>query len=349
MSTLLQHLHDLVFVLREDFSETIGLLNEIVLGCAGKTTVDELVRVVDLGTESKHLAGFLSNSNGVTSKHLDGETENLGFSDGRGGVLTGRVEHGQHSEQSPWLVAFLDSNTERTETTTSELGSLCLVHVGIFLGAFREVQNGLGCTLGAGEGNTILDNDSGDTLGDRVERSEFLGLPALTEDFLGSGVTLKSENCDLVDGIKRLDVVGRSESSDSHHPVDILAFSDEWLTDGKLVGGESTSLVRAEDVDTSQRLNGSELLNNGLLLCKIGSSDSESGSSNDGKTDGDTNNQENEGVFKEIVVGVLWSRDLKVVEETANPGDEDPANDQDQQRRTDRVHDGLEMTLILGT
>jgi len=250
MSTLLQHLDDLVLVLWEDLSETISLLNKIVLSSTGETTVDETLRVVDLGTESQHLASFLGNSDGITSKHLNRETENLGFSDGGGGILTGRVEHGQHAEQLPFSITFLNGNTEGTETTTSELSGLGLVHIGVFLGAVGQIEDSLGGTLGASVTNTILDDNSSDTLGDRVERSEFLCLPALRKDLLGSWVTLESENGDFVNWVEGLDVVGRSESGDSHHPVDINAIGDEWLTDGELIGSERTGLVGAENIDT---------------------------------------------------------------------------------------------------
>ena len=250
MATLLQHLDDLVLVLGEDFSETISLLDEIVLSSSRETTVDETLRVVDLGAESKHLASFLGNSDSVASQHLDRETEDLGFGDGRCGILTGRVEHGQHAEQLPVSLTLLDSNTERTETTASKLGRLCLVHIGIFLGAAGEVQDSLGSTLGAGERNAILHTDRSDTLGDGVERSELLGGPALCEDLLCAWVSLEGENCDLVDGIEGLDVVRGGESRNGHHPVDIDALGDEGLADGQLIGCERTGFVRAKDVDT---------------------------------------------------------------------------------------------------
>jgi hypothetical protein len=67
MTTLLQHLDDLVLVFGEDFGETVGTLDEIVLGGTGETAVDELGRVVDLGSESKHLAGLLGDGNSVTT------------------------------------------------------------------------------------------------------------------------------------------------------------------------------------------------------------------------------------------------------------------------------------------
>ena len=250
MATFLQHLDDLVLVLGENFSETIGLLNEIVLSRTRKTTVDETLRVVDLGTESKHLASLLGNSDGITSKHLDGKTKNLGLSDGGSGILTRGVEHRQHAEQLPFLVTFLDSDTKRTETTSSELGSLSLVHVGGLLGAVAEVQDSLGSALGTDVLDTILLALGGDTLGDRVEGSELVSLPASREHFLGSWVSLEGEDSNLVDGVKRLDIVGRSESRDGHHPVDIDTLGDIGVANAELVGSEGTSLIGAEDIDT---------------------------------------------------------------------------------------------------
>ena len=67
VTTLLQHLYDLVFVFGEDFGETVGALDEVVLGSAGETAVDELGRVVDLGTECKHLASLLRDGDSVTT------------------------------------------------------------------------------------------------------------------------------------------------------------------------------------------------------------------------------------------------------------------------------------------
>lgn len=70
----MKHLDDLVLVLGEDFCETIGTLNQIVLQSTGETAVHELGGVVDFGAETKHLAGLLGNGDGITSKHLDGNT-----------------------------------------------------------------------------------------------------------------------------------------------------------------------------------------------------------------------------------------------------------------------------------
>ena len=266
VTTLLKHLDDLVLVLREDFSETVSALDKVVLGSTSETTADELGRVVDLGTESKHLASLLSDGNSVTSQHLDGNTELLGLNDGLSGILTRGVEHGQETEKNPVTVVLLVSDTERSETTASELGGLLLVEGSGDLIAVGEVDNGLGGTLGADVLVTTHVADSGDTLGDGVEGSELLSLPAHVEDLTSLGVAADGKNGNLVNGVERLQVVGRGKSSDSHHPVDVLALSDVGLTERELVGSERTSLVRAENIDTSKRLNSSELLDDSLLL-----------------------------------------------------------------------------------
>ncbi|KXT13275.1 hypothetical protein AC579_2498 [Pseudocercospora musae] len=291
VTTLLQHLDDLVLVLWEDLGETVGTLDEIVLGSAGETTVDELLGVVDLGTEGKHLARLLGNGNSVTSKHLHGNTELLGLNDGLSGILTWRVEHGKHTEEDPWLVVLL-------------------------------VENGLWCTLGAGEAVAAECADGGDTLGDGVERNEFLGLPVVLEDITSLGVALE---------------------------VDILALSDVWLADRELVGSESTGLVGAENIDTGKRLDGSELLDDRLLLGEVGGTDSQGGGGDDRQTDRHTDNEQDQDVLEEGVVRVLWGSDLEVAEETTDPGSENPEHDQDEQSGTDGVHDSLEVTLVLGT
>jgi hypothetical protein len=350
VTTLLEHFDDLVLVLGEDLSETISTLDEIVLSGTGKTTVDKLGRVVNLGTESKHLAGLLGDGDGVTSQHLDGDTELLSLNDGLGGILTGRVEHGQETKEDPVTVVLLVSDTKGTETTASELGSLLLVQVGGDLITVGEVDNGLRGTLGADVLVTTHVADGSDTLGDGVEGSELLGPPAHVEDLTSLGVAADGKDGNLVDRVERLQVVGRGESSDGHHPVDILALSDVRLTKRQLVSGKGTGLVRAENVNTSEGLNGGELLNNSLLLGEVGGTDSESGGGNNGKTDGDTDDEHDQGVVEKSdgLVGTLTSlRDGNVTEETTDPGQEDEEHDQDEKRCTDGVHDSLEVTLVL--
>lgn len=345
VTTLLEHLDDTVLVLGEDLGESVSALDKVVGDGAAKTTVDELLRVVDLGAEGKHLAGFLGNGNGVTSQHLDGNTELGSLKNGLGGILTRGVEHGQETKENPALVVLLVADTERSETTAGKLTILFTVDGSEFLDGVGKLENGLGGTLGADElvlAETALGSD---TLGDGVKGSELVGDPALLKDLTSLGVALEGEDGDLVNGVEGLEVVGRSKSGNSHHPVDILALNNKWITDGELVGSESTGLVRAENVDTSKRLDGSELLDNGLLLGEVGSADSQGGGGDDGQTDGNTNNEENKGVVEQVLGAGLGNPE--VVEETTNPGSENPEHDENEQGSTNVVHDSLEVTLVL--
>ncbi|TLD16715.1 uncharacterized protein PgNI_01314 [Pyricularia grisea] len=349
MATLLKHFDDLVLVLGENFGKTISALAKVVDSAASHVAVEELVRVVNLGTHGKHAAGLLGDSNGVTSKHLDGETESLSLSDGLGGILTGRVEEGKHAKHLPGAIGLLDGNSERTETTAGELGGLLLEETLLLVGAVADGKDGVGCTLAASVLDALVVADRGNTLGDGVEGSELLGGPALRNHLLGLGVALEGEDGDLVDGVEGLDVVARGESSDSHHPVDVNALHDERLADRKLVSGKSTSLVGAENVDTGKRLDSGELLNNSLLLGEVSGTDGEGGGGNDGQTDGDTNNEQNKNIVKQVDGAVLGVGNSQVTVETTNPGSEDENDDENQESRTDRVHDGLEVTLVLST
>jgi len=105
----------------------------------------------------------------------------------------------------------------------------------------------------------------------------------------------------------------------------------------------------AESATYSERFNGGELLHDRLFLGKISCSNGQCGRGNNWQTDRDTDNQEDEDVMEQVVGAVLGSCKLQVMEETADPGNENPADDQDQERRADGVHDSLEMTLILGS
>ena len=216
------------------------------------------------------------------------------------------------------------------------------------MGAVGEVEHGLRCTLGTNVSDTVLFDFSSDTLGDWVKRCELDSSPALLKNVTSFGVTLQCKNGDLVDGVERFDVVGRSKSGDSHHPVDVLALSDERLTDGKLVSGKSTSLVGTEDINTGKGLDSSELLDNGLLLGEVGGTDGESGGGDDWETDRDTDDKHDKSNGEESLGRLLWSSDTHVAEETTDPGDENPEDDEDKKSRSDGVHDSLEVTLVLG-
>jgi hypothetical protein len=115
VTTLLQHFDDLVLVLGENFSESICPLNKIVLSCTRKTTMNEFLRIVDLCAECQHLASFLSNGNGITSQHLDWDTELLGFDDRLGGIFARRIEHRQETAKRQALVDISKQVVQRTD------------------------------------------------------------------------------------------------------------------------------------------------------------------------------------------------------------------------------------------
>ncbi len=95
----------------------------------------------------------------------------------------------------------------------------------------------------------------------------------------GDGSVLESADNGSVDGI--LVLGSRSVGGESDDVVDVGPVRvelDELGVDGKLVGGEGTGLVRAENVDTGELFDGSDTGNNGLVLGEL--------LSTDGKSDG---------------------------------------------------------------
>ena len=87
VATLLENLDDGVLVLGEDLGETIGSLDEIVDLGAGHVTAateTETLSVVDVGAETELAGSLTGDADGVTSQHLDGQTQDLGLVDGAG-------------------------------------------------------------------------------------------------------------------------------------------------------------------------------------------------------------------------------------------------------------------------
>ena len=82
---------------------------------------------------------------------------------------------------------------------------------------------------------------------------------------------------------------------------------DGGAIDGEFVGGEGSGLVRAEDGDGNQLLNGSDTGDNGLVLGKLLSVDGEGDRQNCWHGDGDATNQEDEDVVETIPVRIVVS------------------------------------------
>lgn len=133
-------------MLGEDLGETISSLDEIVnLGTGHVTTAAETkaLSVVDVGAETQLTASLPGDTNGITRKHLDGQTEGLGFVDGAGSVVTRGVGAGHDSENLPGALTTAAGDTERTETTGGELSDLVLVCLVDLLGDLVVLLDGL--------------------------------------------------------------------------------------------------------------------------------------------------------------------------------------------------------------
>jgi hypothetical protein len=349
VATLLENLDDVVLVLGENLGETIGSLNEIVdlrsghLTAAAKT---KTFSVIDVGTETELAGGFTSNADGITSQHLNGQTESLGFVDSTGGIVTRGVRAGHDTENLPGAVTTLASNTERTETTGGKFSDLVLVglidsfgnRVILFDGLENEKRGALDTddALSLGRFNEGLD-----LLGDGIEGLEVNDL-VLGEDGLGAGVELEGLEESLVNGINTLLLAGRSQTSSQHEIFRLDTGDSVWLGERELVLSERTSLVRAEDFDTGEGLDGAELLDDSLLLGEVCGADSHGGGNDSGETDGNTNYSDGKGELEDgnDVVGAI---------ERADPDDQESEDDQDEENRTNAVEDLSEVTSSAGS
>ena len=101
-----------------------------------------------------------------------------------------------------------------------------------------------------------------------------------------------------------------------------------WLLggaiDGEFVSGEGTGLVRAQDGDGSQLLNGSDTGDNGLVLGELLSADGEGARQDGWHGDGDATDQEDEDVVETITVSVVVSgvEDGNLEKDEGTDGDE---------------------------
>ncbi|TLS28806.1 hypothetical protein PpBr36_01840 [Pyricularia pennisetigena] len=348
VTTLLQNLDDVVLVLGENLGETVGGLNEIVdlrAGHVTATTKTQALSIVDVGTKTELARGLTSDADSITSKHLDGQTQVLGLIDSAGGIVAGRVRAGHDTKDLPGTLAPLAGDTERTESTGSKLRDLVLVVLVDGLGDLVVLLDGLEhkqrSTLDAGDDLTLgrLDN-SGNLLGDGVEGVELKDL-VLGQGSLGAGVVLERLQESLVNGVHTLLLAGGSETGSKHEVFGLDTGDGVGLRERELVLGQSTSLVGAKNLDTSKGLDGTELLNDSLLLGEVGGTDSHGGGDDSGKTDGHTNDGDGQGELKDLNNGV-------VAVERGDPDDQVGEDDQDQENCTDAVEHLGEVTATGG-
>jgi hypothetical protein len=231
-------------VLRENFSETIGSFNEIIdfgSGHISSSTETEFLRVVNVCSETELTSGFTSNTNGITSQHLDGKTEILGFVDGTGGIVTRRIHTRHDTHDFPLLITTATSNTERSETTRGKFSDLVLVIVDDFVGKrmifLDRSEDEKGRALDADETFAFRGfDDSGNLLGDRVEGVEFDDF-VLAEDALCTRIMFERLQESFIDGIETLGFSGGGETGCKHEIVGIDAFDGVGFVKRKFVLG----------------------------------------------------------------------------------------------------------------
>lgn len=314
MSKTLQPLDNLVLVLGEDSSETVGVHDHLVEGAvlaARGGAILEHTSGVHVVTETETTTSLFGDSELITSDHLDLDTEVHSIVDGLLGILTGRVEDGEQTDELETIaftfvvvvVELLVSDGQSTETTSG-----VVLDIG-----FEPVLDLFGLVAAA-----KLNNDTGHALGDTLELASGLltvgdlrtlvdGVEWLEVEELdtGAGAGNVTEGLDDTE-INGVLVLGTGGVGGQKHDI----VGGKWTVglhggaiDGELVGGEGTRLVRAEDGDTGQLLDGGDTSDDGLVLRQLLSTDGESDGKNSGHSNGNTTNEEDKDVVETTTVG----------------------------------------------
>ncbi|KAH3668244.1 hypothetical protein OGAPHI_001998 [Ogataea philodendri] len=330
-------------------NETISILNKVEqfrTGHVSTTGKTQLVSVEDVSTKTQLSTGLLSNTNGITSKHLDSQTKFSSLVNGLSSVISRWVHTWHDTENFPVTFTSLSGNTQRSETSGSEFGNLVLVVLKnvfwnwvVFLHSLHNEQWG---TLDTDDSLTFWGlNVSSNFLGNRVEWLELKHL-VLGQSSSGSWVADQRLQESLVNSVKTLLLSGGSKTSGKHQVIRLNTLDSVRLVQGKLVLGQSTGLVGTQDLDTSKRLNSRQFLDNGLFLGQVSSTDSHGGGNDGWKTDWNTNNGDSKSVSQD-------SNDLVGSVEGSSPDNQQGDNDQNKQGSTDTVQDLSEVTLTTGS
>lgn len=129
----LEALDNLVLVLGEDTGESIRvhdhLVESAVLAVGGESSSLHNLSGVHVVSQAETTSGLLGNGELVTGNHLDANTESLSVVDGLLGVITGRVEDGEESDELESVSGLVDlaggnvlvGDGEGTESTGGEL------------------------------------------------------------------------------------------------------------------------------------------------------------------------------------------------------------------------------------
>ena len=329
----LETLDDLVLVLGEDTSETVGVedhLVEVPETAAGLGAVLKNLRGVHVVTEAETTTGLLRNSELVTGNHLDLDTEGHGVVDRLLGVVTRGVEDGEETNELEAVtltlgivaVNLLVRNRESTETTLRVLLDVSLETVLELVGLVARAE---------------LDDDTGHALGDTLElagrllavgdlRALVNGVERLEVKELDTSASARriadGTNDARVDSVLVLGTGGVRSQKDDIVGGERGVGAEGSAIDGKLVGGECTSLVRAQNSDGGKLLDGGDTGDNGLVLRELLRTDGERDGKDSGHRNGDTTDQEDEDVVETAAVRVA-----EAGIQAENLGDDEDTND----------------------
>ena len=122
VTALLQDIHDVELVFREDLRETVGLLDGLG-GRAGLLVlgVTQAGRIENVRAHVQLPGGLLGDGQRIARDHLDLHAHLSRGRDGRLGIVPGRIEQGQHAEELPGAVALGPRHAQRTKAARREL------------------------------------------------------------------------------------------------------------------------------------------------------------------------------------------------------------------------------------
>ena len=122
---------------------------------------------------------------------------------------------------------------------------------------------------------------------------------------MGLGGFREGANDTSVDGVLILGTGSVGSQLDDILDGEGTVNPDGGAIDGELVSGEGASLVRAQNGDGGQLLNGGDTGDDGLVLGELLGTDGEGNGQDGGHGDWDTTDQEDEDVVETITVGVV--------------------------------------------
>ena len=102
MTETLKTLNDLVLVLGEDTGETISIQDHLVEGgmlAAGGRSVLQDLGGIHVVAQTETASSFLGNGKLITGDHLDLDTKSHSIVNGLFGILAGRIEDGEETDE----------------------------------------------------------------------------------------------------------------------------------------------------------------------------------------------------------------------------------------------------------